>query len=75
MIHLYFYLKNSEWFVFEFNGHDIFFGFVCLNGDIEMAEFGYFSLTELKPINVNGWEIYCVPEIFWKIRPQQGPYT
>ena len=67
--YLHFYLMDSAWFVFEFDGKDICFGFVCLNGDIEMSEIGYFSLAELKPINISGWEIYCVPEAFWTIRP------
>ena len=37
-IHLHFFIGSCDWFVCEFDGQDKFFGFVCLNGDLEMAE-------------------------------------
>ena len=36
----------------EFDGEDKFFGFVCLNGWREFAEWGYFSFKELKELQV-----------------------
>ncbi len=46
-IHLHFFLGNSDWFVVEFDGKDIFFGYVIFNGDYQNSEWGYFSFTEL----------------------------
>lgn len=68
-IYMKFFLDNSEWFVSEFDGQDQFFGFVVLNDDIEMAEWGYFSFAELQTLSTpSGWAIYCVPEPFWIVR-------
>jgi len=70
MIHLHFFIGDCDWFVSEFDGHDKFFGFVCLNGDLEMAEWGYFGLAELKSISIGrGYEVDCELEQFWRARP------
>ena len=69
LVFFHFFIGGSDWYACEFDGHDIFFGFAILNGDFEMAEWGYFSLEELKSIKVNGWlEIDCELEEIWKIR-------
>ena len=68
MVHLHFFIGASDWYVCEFDGNDIFFGFAVLNGDLEMAEWGYFSFNELKSIKVNNWlEIDCELEEIWKV--------
>ena len=68
LIHLHFFIGGCDWYACEFDG-DIFFGFAILNRDLEMSEWGYFSLCELKAIKVNGWlEIDCELEDIWKIR-------
>ena len=60
LIYLHFFLAGSDWFIVEYDGKDTFFGFVCLNGMKEFAEWGYISFQELKvlrveqPILVNG---------------------
>lgn len=59
IVHLHFFIFGSDWYAVEFDGEDIFFGYVILNNDDQMAEWGYFSLSELKAINVNGFEIEC----------------
>ena len=70
MIYLHFFLGDTDWFVSEFDGHDKFFGFVCLNGDLEMAEWGYFDLADLKSIRIGrGYEVDCELERFWRVRP------
>jgi hypothetical protein len=70
MIHLHFFIGDCDWFVSEFDGQDKFFGFVCLNGDLEMSEWGYFGFSELKSIRIGrGFEIDCEVERFWKVRP------
>lgn len=53
-IHLHFFMGNSDWFVAEYDGTDIFFGYVILNGDIQNAEWGYFSYEELKSLKAFG---------------------
>ena len=59
---------GSEWYAFEFDGIDTFFGFVILNNDFELSEIGYFSLNELSDIKLHGCiEVQCDP--FWKVRP------
>ena len=78
MIHLHFFLCNSDWYVAEFDGEDTFFGFGCLNGWKEFAEWGNISFKELKdlqveqPIVVDGkrevmfLEVEC--DEYWMVR-------
>jgi len=66
LIHLHFYIFGSDWFVCEYDGSDLFFGYAILNNDLINAEFGYFSFNELKAIDINSVEICCDPE--WRIR-------
>ena len=47
---MHFFLGSCDWYAVEFDGEDRFFGFAILNGDTEMAEWGYFSLAEIKDI-------------------------
>ena len=68
-VYLHFFIGGSDWFAVEFDRVDTFFGFVILNNDYEMAEWGYFTLSELKSIKVDGWlEIDCELEEHWEIR-------
>lgn len=52
IVHLHFFIYNSDWYITEFDGVDTFYGFCILNGDSEMAEWGYVSFKELKSICV-----------------------
>jgi len=52
-IYLHFFLSNSNWYISEYDGQDIFFGFVCLNGLKEFAEWGNISFKELKELKIN----------------------
>ncbi|MBL6996786.1 DUF2958 domain-containing protein [Desulfobacula sp.] len=70
MIRPHFFLGDTDWFVSEFAGQDKFFGFVCLNGDLEMAGWSYFGLADLKSIRIGrGYEVDCELERFWRVRP------
>lgn len=70
LIHLHFFLADSDWYVAEFDGKDTFWGFVILNGDYVNAEWGYFSFSDLARIRMSGWmEIDCELERHWKVRP------
>lgn len=68
IVWLHFFVSGCDWFAMEFDGKDTFFGFAILNQDYEMAEFGYFSFTELKSIKLNRWlEVDC--DLYWEPRP------
>ena len=70
VIHLHFFIGDTDFFICEYDGKDTFWGFVVLNGDLEMAEWGYINFTELKSIRIGrGFEVDCDHEIFWKIKP------
>jgi len=44
-------------------------GFCILNQDLEMAEWGYVSLSELKSIKIQGWlEVDCEGEDVWEVK-------
>ena len=66
LIYLHFFIGNCDWYIAEFDGQDIFWGFAILNQDYQNAEWGYISFAELRFINVNGIEIDCEPN--WRIR-------
>ena len=69
LIHLHFFIGGCDWYVAEYDGEDLFWGFAILNDDFQNAEWGYISLSELKSVKVGGWlEIDCVLEEFWKVR-------
>ena len=67
MIYMHFFLAGSDWYVAEFDGDDTFFGFACLNGWTDCAEWGYISFRELKelqvkaPISINGKKAGFIP--------------
>jgi hypothetical protein len=68
-IHLHFFISSSDWYISETDGEDIMFGFCILNNDLDMAEWGYVSLSELRSIKVGGWcEVDCELEEHWKVR-------
>ena len=69
MIHLHFFIGGCDWYIAEYDGDDLFFGFAILNNDYEMAEWGYISFGELRAINIDGWlEIDCELEEFWEVK-------
>ncbi len=59
LIHLHFFIGGCDWFIAEYDGDDLFFGFAILNNDYERAEWGYISFAELQSISVQGFEIDC----------------
>jgi hypothetical protein len=68
LIHLHFFIGACDWFIAEYDGEDVFWGFAILNGDYEMAEWGYVSFQELKSISINGIEIDCEVKQAWRVR-------
>ena len=69
LIYLHFFLGGCDWYIAEYDGEDIFFGYAILNGDIINAEWGYISFNELKNIKFSFAEVDCELENFWHILP------
>jgi hypothetical protein len=68
-IYLHFFIGGCDWYVSEYDGEDLFFGYAILNNDVEMAEWGYISFRELKEIKIKGsLEVDCELEEHWKVR-------
>lgn len=66
LIHMHFFIGGCDWYAAEFDGEDLFFGYAILNNDYENAEWGYFSLQELKSIKLGFVEIDY--DLHWDIR-------
>ncbi len=49
IVHLHFFISGCNWWIAEFDGDDLFWGFANL-GDDDCAEWGYVSFSELKSI-------------------------
>ena len=69
IIHLHFFICGSDWYLSEFDGEDLFFGYAILNGDQQNAEWGYSSFSDIKFMNVDCIEIDCELEEFWIPKP------
>ena len=80
VVHLHFFIGGCDWYAAEYDTKDqLFFGFAILNNDLEMAEWGLFSLKELNDLKVSFLEInrdlHWTPtkaENIEKIREAQG---
>ena len=67
LIHLHFFIGECDWYISEFDGEDLFWGYAILNSDFEMSEWGYMSFDELKSIKIPpGFEIDC--ERDWEVK-------
>ena len=58
MIYMHFFLGGCDWYAVECDPESqTFFAFAILNDDLEMAEWGYFSLQELCDVKVEFLEV------------------
>jgi hypothetical protein len=69
LIHLHFFLGGCDWYISEYDGDTLFWGFACLNGDLQNAEWGYVSFAELQSLSIGPLEIDCELEEFWQVKP------
>lgn len=53
VIHAHFFVASCDWWIAEYDGDDLFWGF-CHLGDDDCAEWGYVSYNELKSIGESG---------------------
>jgi hypothetical protein len=44
---LHYFMGGCDWYITEWDGKDVFFGYTILNNDVEMSEWGYISKSEL----------------------------
>lgn len=54
LIYLHFFIGGCDWYIAEYDGENLLFGFAILNQDYQMAEWGDISFAELKSIKI-GW--------------------
>ncbi len=58
IVHMHFFVGGCDWYVVEYDlKKRIFFGFAILHGDLQDAEWGYFSLDELRKLKLGPFEV------------------
>ena len=69
LIYLHFFIGDCDWYIAEYDGQHIFWGFAILNQDFINAEWGYIPFDQLQQIKIAGglFEVDC--DKYWKIRP------
>ena len=65
IVYMHFFLGSADWYIVEYDGDDLFFGFVNL-GDPQNAEWGYVSFKELKGVRVGPFEVDN--DLYWEQR-------
>ncbi len=68
LIHLHFFIGGCDWYIAEYDGGDLFWGYAILNSDFEMSEWGYVSFREIKDIKLGFVEIDCELEECWTVQ-------
>lgn len=66
LIYYHFFIGDSHWYAAEFDGKDTFFGYVTLNADHQNAEWGYFSLSELKEVQIG--PLCVIIDCSWEVK-------
>jgi hypothetical protein len=70
---LHYFAGATDIFICEYDGSNEMFGFTILNGDYEMAEFGYIGLSEIRHIAVLNldyyWEEQSIETARYKLYP------
>jgi hypothetical protein len=67
IVYLHFFIGGCDWYIIEYDGEDLFFGYAILNGDILNAEWGYISFNELKELKAGFVEVDC--DLYWEPKP------
>ena len=69
IIHMHFFLAGCDWFIAEYDGADLFWGYAILNEDNQNAEWGYISFSELKNLKTRS-DLEIDRDLYWK--PQKA---
>lgn len=68
-IKAHFFGGRSDWFVTEYDPEeDLAFGFCNPMGDMQMAEWGYVSIAELRDVRIAGW-LRIEYDRHWTVKP------
>ncbi len=51
IVYAHFFYSGTDWLVLEWDRNDQLFGYVILNGDVQMSKLGYFSLAEIRGLS------------------------
>ncbi len=69
IVRMHFFTSGSDWYAVEYDAdRRVFFGFVILNNDRTHAEWGYFSLDELRTVRLGPFPVER--DLQW--RPRKG---
>lgn len=68
VISLHFFMAGCDWYIVEYDGEDLFFGYSILNNDLDCAEWGYISFSELKALKIGFLEVDCELEEYWGVK-------
>jgi hypothetical protein len=52
IFYMHFFIGGCDWYIAEYDGEDLFWGYVVLNSDLQNSKLGYISYTELKTFNI-----------------------
>ena len=63
-VYMHFFIFGCDWFICEYDGEDLMWGFTILNQDYECAEWGYISFSELRDLNIIGYQIDL--DLYWQ---------
>ena len=50
---MHFFIGGCDWYIAEYDGNNLFYGYAILNGDQQNSEWGYISFSGLKSINIS----------------------
>lgn len=65
VIHLHYFVRDTHIYVAEYRPEEgLLFGYTILNGDLQMAEWGYSSLDEMRELDVHGLKVER--DLSWK---------
>ncbi len=68
LIHIHFLMNNCDWDAAKYEKDD-FYGYIIFNGDTANAEWGHFSLSDLKALKNLDWvEVTCETEESWQAK-------
>eukprot|EP00903_Cladosiphon_okamuranus_P000231 g231.t1 len=68
IIYAHFFQGSSDWYIAEYDPKEnMAFGYTILNGDTEMAEWGYISIAELSSVKIIELDFYWQPQPFAEV--------
>ena len=68
IIYAHFFQGSSDWYIAEYDPKEnMAFGYTILNGDTEMAEWGYISIAELSRVKIIELDFYWQPQPFAEV--------